>query len=223
MKIQTSNLKICGITRSEDLDVCCRLGVSYVGFNFFPGSKRHISVTAAAAMWRNRPVAAVRTKPCAVVVDIGMPGLTKLISAFPELSVIQFHGREQLGDVELAREQFRQCQIWCALQISSAEDLAAAGRWTHVTDLILFDAKDPKSPGELGGTGTRFDWKLLDGYKSTKPYGVAGGVLAADVKLLRERGVGLIDICSGVEVSPGVKDPALLEEVVTAWRGWSAS
>ncbi len=213
MKIQTARLKICGITRQEDLNTCCAEGVPWVGFNFSRASKRWIDPQNAAELWARR--ASGPTQAVAILVNHSFAEIKKILTVFPDLKVLQFHGRESPGDVGMAREEFRQCQIWKAIGVSGASDVASATVFMSSSDLILYDTKT--NSGEFGGTGEKFDWSHLGAHKG-KPWGVAGGIKPDDVTKARDLGAWLIDLCSGVEVSPGVKDPGLISEAVKRWR-----
>ena len=213
VKIQTARLKICGITRQEDLNACCVEGVPFVGFNFSKTSKRWIDPRVAAELWANRSPGSAQA--VAVLVNQGLAEISKILTLFPDLKVLQFHGRESPGDVGIAREEFRQCQIWKAVPVSEASDIKTAVSFSSSCDLILYDTKTRS--GEFGGSGEKFDWGLLSQHKG-KPWGVAGGIKPEDVTRARDLGAWLIDVCSGVETAPGVKDPVLIAEAVRKWR-----
>jgi phosphoribosylanthranilate isomerase len=213
VKIQTARLKICGITRQEDLNACCAEGVPFVGFNFSKVSKRWIDPRLAAELWAKRTPGP--SQAVAVLVNHALVDISQILTVFPDLKVLQFHGRESPGDVGIAREEFRQCQIWKAIPVREASDMAAAVKFSSSCDLILYDTKT--KTGEFGGSGEKFDWSLLAAHRG-KPWGIAGGIKPEDVSAARDLGAWLIDVCSGVETSPGVKDQVLIAEAVKMWR-----
>jgi phosphoribosylanthranilate isomerase len=208
--------KVCGLTREVDVAQCLSLDVPYVGFNFHKGSKRFITPAKAAEIWRQ----AVRghgakplvTHPVAVVVDWPEGELRAALEVFPEVAVVQFHGKESPGELARLTRAVGERTIWKAFGIAKAGDLAHAADYLDSASLILFDsAVIPPGAGVSGGSGKTFDWNWLSTNPPGVPFGLAGGINPKNVRDALSYQPRLIDLCSGVEASPGVKNPALLE------------
>lgn len=213
-------IKICGVTRLEDLKICHRYGVDYVGFNFFPGSKRYIEPATARGIWdeftRANQTHALR--PVAVTVDAALADLIRIRKEFPALFALQLHGRESLSFVGECR---RQCgvAIWKAVAVSVAADADQVRSALQVADLVLLDSA-AVAPGASvpGGSGRTFDWSLFAGLIGRPEVGVAGGLTPDNVSGLLQYKPALIDLASGVETSPGVKSVEKIESLVKACR-----
>jgi phosphoribosylanthranilate isomerase len=219
-------LKVCGLTREDDVLVCLGAGVAFVGFNFVAGSLRAVSPAAAAALWGEavaRHGGAASTRPVAVVADLTPAALADVLDAFPAAVALQLHGREDLAALGRVREMAGGRRLWKATGVRSAADVRAAGAFGSAADLVLLDAaaRAPGAPVE-GGSGQRFDWSWLAAWPGTAPLGVAGGVRAGTLAdLARHARPALVDVCSGVESAPGKKDASLVRalkrELETVW------
>ena len=223
-------LKICGITRQSDLDACVRLGVEYAGFNFYRGSTRYVQPEMAARLWNNRlnskgPMGFTGPiRAAAVVVNPSRVELQKMIEAFPELEVIQFHGFEPDDLLLWAHKNLPKQKIWRAVPFESPRAVEQAMQKNHgfPIELLLIDAAGAKGGGNsqdvFGGSGHRFDWSSLLSIHQTIPIGIAGGIrpeLIESLMTICDRlDCRLIDLASGVELEPGIKDEALIERVV---------
>ncbi|GAV20148.1 phosphoribosylanthranilate isomerase [Mariprofundus micogutta] len=197
MSISTSSvrtrIKVCGITRLEDALIASELGVDAVGFVFYQKSPRYIEPAKAAAIIRQLPpfVSAV-----GLFVNPTQEFIAEVLQAVP-LGVIQLHGDET---PEFCKAQRR--RVMKAVAISTAEDLQRAKRFDCP---LLLDAKAPA--GVYGGTGTSFDWSLLDGFEHDYPLTLAGGLNADNIaSAMSVRQWFALDVSSGVEISPGIKD-----------------
>jgi len=198
--------KICGITRLEDALTASSLGVDALGFVFYEKSPRYIEPMKAAAIIRNLPpfVSAV-----GLFVNPSQQEIDDVLSYCP-LGVVQLHGDES---PEFCQAQHR--RVIKAIAVNSEEDLMRAKQYACP---VLLDAKAPK--GVYGGTGHSFDWTLLRDFKHDYPLMLAGGIDINNVKAaLSYRQWFALDVSSGVEISPGVKDPikmkALIERIHT--------
>lgn len=213
-------LKICGLRRLADVRPCLAWGVEFAGFNLHPGSKRFIAAQDAAAVWTKAVEAQgagkVVTRPVAVVVDLGKDALAAALKAFPQVRAVQFHGKETPDDLRALQGVLAGREAWKAVAVASPADVTGAAAFDGVATLVLFDsaaiAAGHTSPG---GSGQRFDWSLLRGYTGKARLGIAGGIRAESVAEALALDPALIDVCSGVETAPGVKDPALIDAV---WR-----
>lgn len=213
------HLKICGLTRAEDARYCVERRVAYVGFNLFPGSKRHLAAAAARALWMGLKEHG-QTRPVAVVVDLQPHDLARQLADFPELAAVQFHGVETPAQLRGLRQVLGGRALWKALGIASATDVHRAEQFNDACDLLLLDnAKIPAGASVMGGSGQAFDWQLIDEYRAAPTLGVAGGVNPANARrLLDWPQVGLVDVSSGVESSPGVKDRAAIDALMRALK-----
>lgn len=206
-------IKICGLKTAETVDAALKARAEYIGFNFYPPSPRSVSLAKVAALGAQAAGKAVRV---GVFVD---PDDALLGEAWATgaLDAIQFHGEESPARLAEVKARFR-CPVWKALSVASRADVAVAVSFTGAADLVLFDAKTPK--GTLpGGMGLTFDWNLLTECPRGLAWGLAGGLTAGSVaEAIRQTGAPLVDCSSGVETSPGVKDPGLIAAFCAAVR-----
>lgn len=195
-------IKICGIATPPALDTAIEVRADYIGLVFFPKSPRHVTLRDAALLGER---AAGRTKVVGLFVDASDATIAETVTA-ARLDVIQLHGRETPERVARLRAQFG-VPVWKALSVASRDDVSAADAYTGAADLILFDAKAPKGAELPGGLGLVFDWDLLTAYRGALPWGLAGGLSPDNVAdAVRTTGTTLVDVSSGVESAPGVKD-----------------
>lgn len=195
-----TEIKICGVTTSEALAAVRKAGAEYVGFVFFPPSPRHLGFVGAARLAR---MVEPPLRKVGVFVDPDDATVAEAMAA-ASLDAIQLHKTSPGRRRELAA-RFG-VPVWHAAAVASAADIA--GALTHGDDLVLFDAKTPEDAALPGGMGLRFDWTLLAGIRAPRGFGVAGGLGPGNVaEALRITGARLVDTSSGVESSPGVKDP----------------
>ncbi len=212
----TVAVKICGIASADAMDAACAAGADYVGLNFYPPSPRYLSVARAAELAR-RTAPGVRR--VGVFVDATELVIEETLEAVP-LEALQFHGSETPERVATARVRFG-LPVIRAVKLAVPGDLAAAAAFEAVADMILFDAKPPTDrPDALpGGNATAFDWHILAGYRGRRPWGLSGGLTPANVaRAVAMTGADLLDVASGVESAPGVKDPGLIAAFVAAAR-----
>lgn len=196
-----TRIKVCGITRLEDALTASRLGVDAVGFVFYPKSPRYIDPDKAAAIIRQLPpfVSAV-----GLFVNPTQDLIAEVLQKVP-LGVIQLHGDESPDFCQAQRRR-----VIKAIAIGGEEDLKRASKYDCP---LLLDAKAPQ--GVYGGTGTSFDWSLLEGFEHNHPLVLAGGLNASNIEAaLSVRQWFAVDVSSGVEVSPGIKDDTKLCDFV---------
>lgn len=198
--------KICGIVTRAALDAAARHGAGYVGFVVFPKSPRAVTPEAAAAL---RAALPDRVIPVALLVDPDDEALRRVLTVRPGL--IQLHGRESPARVAEVR-RMTGVPVMKAVGIARAADLAAARDYEPVADRLLFDAKPPKTAGALpGGRGVPFDWRLLGGTRWARPWMLSGGLTTVNVaEAVGVSGAGAVDVSSGVETAPGIKDVELI-------------
>jgi phosphoribosylanthranilate isomerase len=206
-------VKICGLATQASLDAALGHGADMAGFVFFDKSPRHVSLELAANLGRR---AANRTCKVLVTVDAGDVLLAAAIAAL-DPGLLQLHGSESPERVAAIRARFG-LPVMKAIGIGAAADLAMVPVFDAVADFLLFDAK-PRA-GRPGGNATRFDWSLLGRVETRKPWLLAGGLNAGNVAealaLTHARGV---DVSSGVENAPGVKDANMIAAFIAAVRG----
>jgi phosphoribosylanthranilate isomerase len=192
--------KICGLCTPETLDAALTGGASHVGFVFFPQSPRHLTVDRAAALAARVPERVTRV---GVFVDPDDALLAAAIQA-GRLHALQLH-KVSPDRASAVVARFR-LPLWIAIAVRSRADLDPAQGWRGIAERLVYDAKTPQ--GALpGGMGLRFDWKLLDGFSHPLPWALSGGLSPENVaEAIGVTGARLVDVSSGVESAPGVKD-----------------
>lgn len=207
-------VKICGLSTPESLDVSLAAGADMVGFVFFPPSPRHVGLSLARELGRRVEGRAAKV---ALSVDADDADLENAIEAVRP-DILQLHGRETVARIRDIKQKFG-LPVMKALPIETAADLAALPGYATVADRILFDARAPKGATRPGGLGAVFDWKLLSALDLAVPYMVSGGLNADNVaEAVRVTRAGGVDISSGVESAPGVKDPEMIRAFIRAAR-----
>jgi len=199
-------IKICGITRLEDAIAASELGVDALGFVFYDRSPRYIQPADAAAIIKQLPdsVSAV-----GLFVNPTQQQIDETLESCP-LDIIQLHGDES---ADFCRAQT--LPVMKAVAVSCADDLKCVASYNCA---VLLDAKAPA--GVFGGTGTSFDWSLLEGFSHPFPLILAGGLNAENITAaLAVRQWFAVDVSSGVEMSPGLKDAGKMRAFVAAVRG----
>ncbi len=206
--------KICGLSTPEAVRAALEGGASHLGFVFFDKSPRNLRPDAAARLTEGVRGAA---KIVAVMVDPDDAALERVASALhPDL--IQLHGRETPARAAQVRERTG-AGVIKALPISEGADLDAAKAFEGAVDHLMFDAKPPAGSDLPGGVGARFDWTLLQGRRFERPWFLAGGLDRWSVgEAVSASGAKLVDVSSGVERGPGVKDAALITAFLDAVR-----
>lgn len=211
----TVGAKICGLTTPETLAAAVEGGAGFVGFMFFEKSPRNIAPDAAA---RLAPAArAANVKTVAVVVDPD-DALLDRISATLNPDFFQLHGKETPVRVHevAARTGAGVIKVF---SVSEPSDLDAARDYESVVDHLMFDAKAPTGFDRPGGTGAKFDWTMMKDRRFRRPWLLAGGLDPWNVsEAVGQSGAPLVDVSSGVERGPGIKDPLLIKAFLEAVR-----
>jgi phosphoribosylanthranilate isomerase len=207
----TTAVKICGITDRTSLDTAVSGGADYVGLVFFAKSPRHLGLAEAQAL-RDALPRGGQCKAVALVVDAADDALAAVIAAV-DPDFLQLHGHETEERVAQIRATFRK-PILKAVPVTSAADVEQALRYYapgQVADILLFDAKPDPSAVLPGGNGLAFDWHALNGLAARIPFALAGGLTPVNVaEAIARTGASIVDVSSGVESAPGVKDPELI-------------
>ncbi len=206
-------VKICGLTAAEHVAAAVDAGAAYLGFVFFPKSPRNVTVETAAALASRVPAGIAKV---GLVVNPTDADLDRLLAAVP-LDMLQLHGSETPERVAAIRAATG-LPVMKAVGIANAEDLAKIDLYSDVADQILVDAKPPKNADLPGGNGLSFDWRLLAGRRYwRKPWMLAGGLTPRNVaEAVRMTGAAQVDVSSGVESAPGVKDAERIRAFLAA-------
>ena len=203
-------VKICGLRSRREVAAAADAGAAYVGLVFFPPSPRAVSLDDARWVVAAAPEGLRRV---ALTVDADDAFLEKLVEQVP-LDMLQLHGSESPERVAEIRARFAM-PVMKAVGIASAGDLPALTDYGLVADMLLVDAKAPKDAVLPGGNGLAFDWRLLVGRKWLRPWLLAGGLTPDNVaEAIRLTGAPGVDVSSGVESAPGVKDVDLIRAFV---------
>ncbi|MFO1037079.1 MAG: phosphoribosylanthranilate isomerase [Geminicoccaceae bacterium] len=199
-------VKVCGMSEAPRIEEACALGAAFVGFVFYPPSPR--AVDPATARQLAEHVAGPRI--VGLFVDAEDEAIDAVLRHVP-LDILQLHGHETPERVRAIGLRTG-LQTMKAIRVETADDLATLDEHVDAADLVLFDAKPPRTPGWLpGGNGLPFDWTLLADLRLTKPWALAGGLTPDNVAAaVRTTGAPIVDVSSGIESRPGVKDPARL-------------
>lgn len=209
-------IKICGIREESALEAVIAAEADFAGFIFHKPSPRNLTIAEAS---RLTVQAEGRIKRVGLMVNPDDAFLDELADN-ASLDAVQLQGSESPERVQEIREKLG-VRAWKAIAVASSDDVRRAEVYADVADFILFDAKTP--PGALpGGMGLRFDWTLLDGINIALPWGLAGGLDAGNVaEAIRLTHAPLVDVCSGTEAAPGIKDADKIRAFCSAARGAS--
>ena len=195
-------IKICGLTRESDVETAVQAGADLVGFVFFPPSPRSITVARAAELTKLVPMGVTKV---ALSVDAGDDLLTDIVEN-AGIDMMQFHGSESFARVVDARKRFG-LPVMKALAIGGAQDVIQSRTYEPVADFLMFDAKPPKDAMRPGGNAKAFDWELIADETWSKPWFLAGGLSPENVaEAIRTSGAVGVDVSSGVEDAPGIKN-----------------
>ena len=206
--------KICGLSTAKGVDAALAGGAAYIGFVFFRASPRNIDPAAAAHLARP---ARGKAKIVAVTVDPDDDLLDRLADILrPDL--IQLHGAETPErTLDVARRA--RAGVIKSLAVSASEDIDRALEFEGVTEHLMFDARPPADGLRPGGVGASFDASMLGGRRFQRPWFLAGGLNPWNVaEAIRVSGAPLVDVSSGVERGPGLKDPTLITTFLEAVR-----
>lgn len=206
-------IKICGLSTPEAVDRAAHLGADMAGFIFFKKSPRHVAVETASTLAQRARARGLQT--VAVTVDMDDAGVAEIVeSVRPDW--LQLHGAESPERVAELKARFG-LPVMKAFAIREAADLDAIAPYRGVADRFLFDAKPPKGSDLPGGNGVSFDWRLLAALDGATSYMLSGGLTKDNIgEALRVSGAPGVDVSSGVESAPGVKNPAMMDAFVQA-------
>ena len=206
-------IKICGIKTEAILDAAIDAGADMVGFMHFPRSPRHLELDPIGELIS---LARGRSETCVVLVNPDNTLVAQVAALGPDW--IQLHGPETPHRVEAIRDEAG-IAILKACSIGNADDVAAVAGFAECADRILLDAKPPQGATRPGGHGNTFDWALLKALDPELAFMLSGGLtpdtVADAIKAIRPAGV---DVSSGVEKTPGVKDAGLIRAFIERAR-----
>ena len=202
-------VKICGLKTPEDVAMAVEAGANYLGFNFYPRSPRSISVETAIELCSIVPPGICKV---GLTVDMDDITLTELMRV--PLDMLQLHGSETPERVTEVKEKYG-LPVMKVVGIADADDVAKLETYGAVADQLMVDAKPPRTGGLPGGNGLTFDWRLIADRHWPVPWMLAGGLTPDNVaEAIALTGVKQVDVASGVESAPGVKDPELVRAFI---------
>ena len=204
--------KICGLSTPDTVAAAIAGGARFVGFVFFPPSPRNLSPAQVAPLIRGVPAGVTRVGVFVVPDD----DLLKRVLAAAPLDLVQLHGDETPERVAQIKQRFGK-KTMKAIKVAGESDLDAAPRYYGVADWLMFDARPPKAATRPGGNALAFDWELLRARQWPLPWMLSGGLTPANVaEAVRIARAAVVDVSSGVESAPGVKDVAKIGAFLAA-------
>lgn len=209
------SVKICGLTSESDVEMAVEAGADMVGFVVVEASPRFVPKAKAQALIRK--AAELGAEPW-VVATLDIPWLDELVNETPEIGAVQLHGKETPAQVAGFVRKHSLVPVVVAIGLASKRDLKDVEAF-EAADAFLFDAKPPKGAAREGGHGRSFDWSILKGFRihDHEDWTLSGGLTPENVaEAIRQSGAPAVDVSSGVEASPGVKDPAKVRAFVEA-------
>ena len=210
----TIQVKICGITSASAIEAAVQAGATYGGLVFHPRSPRLVAPDKARALVQQMRG---RLKSVALIIDMDDAGIAVLVRAVgPDF--LQLHGGETIQRTADIRARFGVAVIK-ALPVAEPSDLEPAADYEQVADMLMFDARPPKGADRPGGHGAAFDWKILSNRSFRKPWFLAGGLDPGNVaRAIELSGAKQVDVSSGVESAPGIKEPSRISAFIAATR-----
>ncbi|MGJ8559720.1 MAG: phosphoribosylanthranilate isomerase [Litorimonas sp.] len=206
-----TRVKICGLTRAQDVASAEKVGADFLGFIVEAPSRRKLTLANAATL-----IVGVRAKTVAVTVDPDDALVDGIKTA--GFTHIQLHGSETLA--RTAKIASRGLCVIKAMPVATADDVKLATEYSGAADLLLFDAKPPKGEIQRGGHGLSFDWSILRTAPTPKNFILAGGLTPDNVlEAATLTRASIMDVSSGVEASPGIKDAKLMTAFMEQLRG----
>lgn len=210
-------VKICGITQAEQAIAIARHGATHLGFICVPQSPRYLAPAAIAEITQALDAAEVVTKTVGVFADASLAEMSATVRQ-ANLSHIQLHGQESLEQCQHLLAELPGVFLIKAIRVRTAADLVRAETYAPYVDALLLDAYHPQ---QLGGTGLTLDWDALVSFRPTCPWMLAGGLTPENIPTaLATLNPDGIDLSSGVEHQPGIKDLALVQHLFEQLQPW---
>lgn len=208
----TVAIKFCGLSRPADIEAAATAGARYVGFVFFPKSPRAVTPEQARALALAVPVGIAKV---GLVVDPSDGELDTLLAQVP-LDMLQLHGHETPQRVAAVKKRYG-LPVMKAIGIATAGDLPEIDAFGAVADQLMVEAKPPKGADRPGGNATTFDWSLIAQRRWPVPWMLAGGLTVENVaQAVKTTSTRQVDLSSGVESAPGVKDASMMAAFAAA-------
>jgi phosphoribosylanthranilate isomerase len=216
-------VKVCGLAREADVAAAVDAGADRLGFVLVPASPRFVDRERAGRLVRLAASLGVEPWIVASANASGpsTPWLHDFIRETPEIAAVQLHGRETPADVAAFAARHPLVAVVKALGVATPRDVQDAASF-EAADAFLFDAKPPKGADREGGFGRPFDWSILKGFSVAghEDWVLSGGLTAENVaEAVKRSGAWQVDVSSGVESAPGLKDPAKVQDFIQAARG----
>src|SRR3977135_3307474 len=207
-------VKVCGLSTPETLDVALDAGADMVGVGFFSPSPRHLNLATARDLGRQARGRAIKV---ALTVDADDATLANIVEALAP-DILQLHGKETVARLRDIKQVFG-LPVMKEIAVGTPADLKPLPGYAAVADRILFDARAPREATRPGGLGAVFDWHVLEKLDLQLPFMVSGGLNAGNVaEAVRVTRAGGVDISSGVERAPRVKDAEMIHTFIRAAR-----
>ncbi len=207
-----AQVKICGLRSVADVEAVAAAGAAWFGLNFFPPSPRFLGLELARALAIAAPVGLAKV---ALTVDADEATLDAIVEAMP-LDMLQLHGHETPEKVSAVRARYG-LPVMKVMGVRDEGDLAGLMDYSTVADMIMIDAKPPKGAVLPGGNGVPFDWRLVAQRRWLRPWMLAGGLTADNVaEAIRLTNARAVDVASGVESVPAIKDYAMVANFIAA-------
>jgi phosphoribosylanthranilate isomerase len=209
----TITAKICGVNSTDAVRAVVAGGASHIGFVFYPPSPRSVSPEQAAALMAGLPDSIV---PVGLFVDADDDWIDAVCAAAP-LGMLQLHGKETPERAAALKARHNRL-VMKAISVAKSDDVDRANNYVDAVDWLLFDAKPPPTLKNAlpGGNAVQFDWSLMAGRAWPLPWMLAGGIDAANVgRAVRDANAPVVDVSSGVEDAPGVKNPQKIAEFLS--------
>jgi len=208
------DVKICGLSTPETVNAALAAGADLVGFVFYSKSPRNVSPEAAKSL---AEIARGHASIVALIVDADDAFIDEIVREV-DPDFFQAHGHESPERImEICRRSGR--QVIKAIKIKTEADVAQAKAYEHSAALILYDAKAPETLTDAlpGGNGIAFDWTLIGSGQAAPAFILSGGLNPGNVaQAIKVTGASIVDVSSGVEKSPGIKDISLIREFIAA-------
>jgi phosphoribosylanthranilate isomerase len=215
----TTLTKICGLTTPEAVDAALSERADFLGFVFFPPSPRNVPIALARDLGTQ---AQGRARKVALTVDADDALHDAIVKALAP-DMLQLHGHETPERVRALKARFG-LPVMKALPVETADDLDAVPAYAAAADWLLFDARPPRDATRPGGLGRPFDWTLLKALDPGLPFMLSGGLDPGNVgQALEVTRAPAVDVSSGVELRPGVKDPSKVMAFIRAVRAADAA
>ena len=205
-------VKICGLIRPADVSAAVDAGAAYLGFNFFRKSPRYVDIPGAASLAVDVPDGVAKV---ALTVDASDDLLDALTGSVP-IDMLQLHGSEPPERVLAVKSRYG-LPVMKVVGVATKDDLALLDVHARVADQILVDAKPPPGADRPGGNALAFDWNLIAGRRWAVPWMLAGGLTPENVADgILKTGANQVDVASGVESAPGIKDANMIADFISA-------